>query len=142
MRLRPVDSAASLALRKAIVTREDVWRHSQDHQFARDRDQKMIALRASRELSRSRIEPETRDNFAQLIAQRVALDKHDVRRGAKSFVTRDEYPGFAARDFQEFSATERRVGYDVGAKQPKPSRKPHQHPIGGNSGRFIHRVKL
>src|ERR1700692_3279290 len=112
MRLRPVDSAASIALRKAIVTREDVWRHAQTDQFARDRDQKMIALRASRERSRSRIEPEPRDDFAQLIAKRVALDEHHVRRGAQSFITRDKYPAFAARDLQELSAAERLVGDD------------------------------
>jgi hypothetical protein len=142
MRLRPVDSAAALALGKAIVTRENVWRHAQDHEFARDRDQKMIALRASRERSRSRIEPETRDDFSQLIAQRLALDEHYVRRGAQPFVASDKYPAFDARDFQELSAAERWVGDDVGAEQAEPSRKPHQHSIDGNSGRFIHRVKL
>jgi hypothetical protein len=106
MRLRPVDSAASLAFRKAIVTREDVWRHAQTDEFARDRDQEMIALRASRERSRSRIEPEARDDFAQLIAQCVALHEHHVRRGAQSFISRDKYPAFTARDLQEFSAAQ------------------------------------
>ena len=142
MRLRPVDSAAALAFGKAIVTREDVWRHAQTNEFARDRDQKMIALRASREPSRSHLEPEARNDFAQLISKRVAIDEHHVRRGAQPFVASDQDSVLDAGDSQKFSAAERRVGDDVGAEQPEPSRKAHQHPIGGKSGRFIHRVKL
>src|SRR5882757_8545983 len=110
MRLRPVDSAAARALGKAIVTREYVWRHTQRHEFARDRDQKMIALRASRERSRARVEPEPDHDFAQLIAKRVALDEYDVGRSAQPLVAGDQDSSFVARDFQEFSATERRVG--------------------------------
>ena len=142
MRLRPVDSAAAVALGKAIVTREDEWRHAQTNEFARDRDQKMIALRTARERSRSHIEPKPWDDFAQLIAKLVALDKHYVRRGAQPFVASNQDSSFDARDLQEFSPAERRVGDNVDAEQPEPSRQPHQHPIGGHPERFIHRFKL
>ena len=99
MRLRPVDSAASLALRKAIMAREDVWRHAPADHFARDRGQQMIALRASRERSRSHVEPKPDNDFAQLIAKRVARDKYDVRRSLKSLVASDEDSALDARDF-------------------------------------------
>src|ERR1700682_3741294 len=99
MRLRPIDSAAALALGKAIVAREDVWRHPPADEFARDRAQKMIALRASREGTRSHLDPEADEALPQLLAERVALDEHDVRRGPQPFVARDEYPTLDARDF-------------------------------------------
>ena len=99
MRLRPIDSAAALALGKAIVAREDVWRHPPADEFARDRAQKMIALRASREGTRSHVDPEADDDFAQLLAERVARDEHDVRRGPEALISRYQDPAFSARDF-------------------------------------------
>src|SRR5258708_17938523 len=96
MWLRPVDSAAALALGKAIVTRKDVRRYPQTDEFARDRYQKMIALRASRERSRARVEPEPDHDFAQLLAKRVALDEHDVAPSPQPLVARNQDSSFYA----------------------------------------------
>ena len=114
--LGPVDAAASFALGEAIVAREDIRRYAPEDEFARDRHQEMIALRASRERDRVRVEAKSDDDFAELIAKRVALDEDDVGCGAQALVAGDENSAFTAGDFQEIGAGERCVGEDVDAE--------------------------
>lgn len=142
MRRGPVDPAALFAFGKSIMAGKDVGRHSARQKFACNWSQRTVASRASCKCNRPRVEAEASDSLAQLAPDGVALDEKNVGRRSEAFVARQQDSVLCASDLQQPGAGQRRVGNNVGAEQPQPSRQSEQHPVGGKSGSFIHRVRL
>lgn len=142
MGLGPVNAAAAFTLAESIVAGEDVGRHSSPDQLARDRNQHGIASRASRERNRARVEAEAFYYLAQLGPYVVALHEENVARSSEALVACEQHSAIRASNLEQRGAGEGGIGDNVGAEQPEPSREPHQHPVGGESGSFIHRSGL
>jgi len=142
MRFGPVNAAAPTALGKSIVTGKNVRRYSSRHEFTRNRGQRSVASRASRQRNRARIETKVPDRLAQLISDRVALDEKNVGGGSEALVARHQDSVVGAGNPEQLSAGQGRVRDDVGAEQSQPARQSHEHSINSEAGRFIHRDRL
>ena len=142
VRFRPVNAPAPFALGKSIVSRKDVRRHATRYQVACNHGQDSVASRASRQRDHARVETEASNSLAKLRPDSVALDEENVRRGAKALVASHQDSVVRASDPQQIGAGQGGVGDNVGAEQTQPAREAHEHPVNGESGRFIHRDGL
>jgi hypothetical protein len=142
VRFGPVDTPALTAFRKSIVAGEDVRRHAARYKFTCNRGQYRVASRASRECDHARVEAEASDSLAKLRPDSVALDKENVRGGAKALVAGYKDSVVVASDPQQLGACQGGVGDNIGAEQSQPASEAHKHPVNGESGSFIHRDGL
>ena len=136
---RPVNAAAPAALGKSIVSRKDVRRHATRYQVTRNCGQDSVASRASRQRDHARVETEASNSLAKLRPDSVALDEENIRRGAKALVASHQDSVVGASDPQKIGAGQGGVGDNVSAEQTQPASEPHEHPVNGESGSFIHR---
>jgi len=142
VRFGPVNAPALTAFCKSIVSRKDVRRHAARYQVACNCGQHYVASRASRQRDHAGVETEASNSLAKLRPDSVALDKENIRRGAKALVASHQDSVVRASDPQQIGAGQGGVGDNVGAEQTQPAREAHEHPVNGESGRFIHRDGL
>ena len=89
-----------------------------------------------------RVETEVSDSLAKLRTDSVALDEENVRRGSKALVASHQDSVVGASDPQKIGAGQGGIGDNVGAEQTQPASEAHEHPVNGESWRFIHRDGL
>jgi len=142
VRFGPVNAPALTAFCKSIVSCKDVRRHAARYQVACNHGQDSVASRASRQRDHARVETEASNSLAKLRPDSVALDKENVRGGAKALVAGYKDSVVVASDPQQLGACQGGVGDNIGAEQSQPASEAHKHPVNGESGSFIHRDGL
>jgi hypothetical protein len=92
---------------------------------------RFVAVRASGESSAAQVERKPRKDFAKLIAEQIAFEIKRVGSGAQALVAGQCDAAFGARPAKQHVAAKLRIEEHVSAEQPKPSREPREHPVGG-----------
>src|SRR5215468_8277567 len=131
----PVDAVTSGTLQESLLARIHERRDAARRRFARRRAKQLVAMRATREGRTARVEWETREYLAELIAEQITLEVQRVGRGAQALVARQRHAALRARPPEQFGAAQRRVEQHVGPEQPEPSRKPPKHAVRGKARR-------
>jgi len=75
-----------------------------------------------------------------LAAKVVASENDYVERGAEALVAREHPAVILPRCLEQLIAVHTRVVKHIGTEQPKPSREPGEHAIGGESWRVDHHL--
>ncbi len=84
------------------------------------------------------VEGKRGEDLPQLIAKSVAVNEEHLWRAAQAFITREKDSALAPRRPQACVTAELAIIFDVGAEDAQPAGEPREHPVGGESGSFIH----